>query len=181
MPSIRGDQFQCRRGGLRVAKGAVSDGTRHRRNIALFIGHLLVVPVDAPRCMDLKGRCLFGPLVAGDGGCRRGSPSLARSTSGQRGAVPWTRRGRPRQRRAPRRCRCRVPRAHEDGTSPDSKASRPRAAPRRTSPFSCGGGRPGTWSTMVLRAAARRAHRKRWKRAMFCCWAAQIQASPHRH
>ena len=41
-------------GGLRVAKGAVSDGTRHRRNIALFIGRLLVVP-DAPRCMDLKG------------------------------------------------------------------------------------------------------------------------------
>ena len=32
--------------------------------------------------------------------------------------------------------------------------------PRRTSPFSCGGGQPGTWTTAVLWAAARRAHRK---------------------
>ena len=182
VPSIRGDQFQCRRGAS-CRKGAVSDGARHRRNIALFIRRLLVVP-DAPRCMDSKGRCLFGRLVADGGGCRRGSQSLARGTLGSTGSgtvdKAWATPS------AACRCRCCVPRTHEartheDGTSPDSKASRPRAAARRTSPFSCGDGRTGTWTTAVLWAGPRRARRKRWKRAMFRCWAAQIQASPHRH
>ena len=58
---------------------------RHRMNIAHFIGRRLVVP-DAPRCMDSKGRCLFGRLVADGGRCRRGAASLARGTSGSTGS-----------------------------------------------------------------------------------------------
>ena len=67
---------------------------RHRMNIAHFIGRRLVVP-DAPRCMDSKGRCLFGRLVADGGGCRRVLHPLPAAPRGQRGAVPWTRRGQP--------------------------------------------------------------------------------------
>ena len=61
---------------------------------------------------------------------------------------------------------CRVPRTHEDGTSPDSK----RAGPARPAPniaLFMRGGRPDTWSKVVLWAGPRRAHRKRWQRAMF--------------
>ena len=122
--------------------------------------------------------CLGGwsPMAAVVGGVPHRLPA---APWGQQGAVPWTRRGRPRQRRADAGAAFRAPTKTEH--RPIQKASRPGAAARRTSPFSCGGGQPGTLSTAVLWAGPRRAHWKRWKRAMFRRWTAQIQASPHRH
>ena len=130
VPSICGDQFQCRTGSS-CRKGAVSDGARHRRNIALFIGRLLVVP-DAPRCVGLKGAMFV--RAAG----RRWRPSSEGFSIpcpqhlGSTGSGTVDKARTTPSPACPRRCRCRVPRTHADETSPDSKASRPRAVLRRT-------------------------------------------------
>ena len=149
------DRSQCRRGSS-CRKRAVSDGARQDRTSPFHWG-----PPGRAGCASLHGFergdvCLGGwsPMAAVVGGFPQHLGVNGERYRGQGVDDPVSG----------------VPRADAGAACPRrrniarfKKASRPRAAPRRTSPSSCGGGQPGTWSTVVLRAAARRAHRKRWK------------------